>query len=698
MLLARDCDTGLNAEISYFIQSSDFDISGQGVVSPARPLDYERPNHMYEFLAVAVDKGTPPRTGTASIRIRLANVNDEAPVFSQAVYKTFLSEDAGPETLVAIVHAKDPDGDTVTYAITGGNEDSNFELDNQKGIIKVRRSPPPVLRGPQYVLNVTATDDNSAGGPLPLSSSAQVIVGINDINNNKPVFDECQNYSVSTWVLENQPPGTFVLRVHAHDADIGLNGDVKYGIMQRDGASSGFVIDPDTGVISTALTFDRERQREYSLSVTATDQAEEPLIGICQITVVIADQNDNDPKFENSRYQYFLREDTAVGTSFLRAAAHDDDQGTNAAISYSLSRQTPAYLQINPTTGWVYVNHPISQTSRITQKIIATDGGNRSSQVDLSVTITNVHNQPPQWEQPEYWVTIPENTVRDSKIVQGIPTHQPSRPAHLDAPAFTSHSSSQPTSSHGWTIKATSPLGDPRVTYNLEEGQVPETNMPVRFYLKPNRGDGSASILVAEPLDYESTRFFILRVRAQNVAAVPLASFATVYVNLTDVNDNVPFFMTSSYEATVPEGAEIGTSVAQVSASDLDSGPHGQVNYVILKDQSGDSQFFSINSHTGVIHTRATFDREQKGSYLIEVQSQDATESARPGQSGQPNTDTAYVRIFVTDVNDNAPSFSQAVYEISVEEDKEVGFIVMTVTANDEDEEGSARSHRSVSS
>lgn len=57
------------------------------------------------------------------------------------------------------------------------------------------------------------------------------------------------------------------------------------------------------GVISTTVSFDRERQREYTLSVTATDQAEEPLIGICQITVLIADQNDNDPKFENSRYQ-----------------------------------------------------------------------------------------------------------------------------------------------------------------------------------------------------------------------------------------------------------------------------------------------------------------------------------------------------------------------------------------------------------
>lgn len=57
----------------------------------------------------------------------------------------------------------------------------------------------------------------------------------------------------------------------------------------------------------------------------------------------------------------FLREDTPVGTSFLRAAAHDDDQGTNAAIMYSLTHQTPAYFHINPSTGWVYVSHPISQ-------------------------------------------------------------------------------------------------------------------------------------------------------------------------------------------------------------------------------------------------------------------------------------------------------------------------------------------------
>lgn len=58
-----------------------------------------------------------------------------------------------------------------------------------------------------------------------------------------------------------------------------------------------------TGVIVTARRFDRERQREYSITVTATDWAEEPLIGICQLAIQILDQNDNSPKFENLRYE-----------------------------------------------------------------------------------------------------------------------------------------------------------------------------------------------------------------------------------------------------------------------------------------------------------------------------------------------------------------------------------------------------------
>uniref|UniRef100_A0A672H8B9 Neural-cadherin-like n=1 Tax=Salarias fasciatus TaxID=181472 RepID=A0A672H8B9_SALFA len=664
-VLATDCDSGLNAELTYYTLSPDFSISPHGTVFPASRLDYERPNHLYEFVVMAVDSGDTPHSGTATVRVRMANVNDEAPEFSQPVYRTFVSEDAGPNTLVATVLAKDPDGDGIIYSITAGNEEGNFVIDSQKGLIRLRSTPLPKLQGLEYVLNVTATDDNASGGLHPLSSSAKVIVGVDDVNNNKPVFEECQQYREQASVLENQPTGTFVLQVHAVDADEGANGKVKYGLMHRDSAMPAFRIHPDTGVIVTSRRFDRERQREYSITVTATDWAEEPLIGICQLTIQILDQNDNSPKFENLRYEYFLREDTLVGTSFLRVAAHDDDFGTNAAITYSMSLEQPEYLQVNPVTGWVYVNQPISQRTYITRDIIAADGGNRNTSVELAVTITNVKNQPPQWEQDSYSVVIAENTARDTPIA---------------------------------TIKATSQLGDPRVTYNLEDGMVPETNMPVRFYLSPNREDGSASILVSEPLDYETTPFFSLRVRAQNVAAVPLAAFTTVYVNVTDVNDNVPFFTSSIYEASVTEGAQKGTSVLQVSAHDKDLGLNGEITYTLLSDSSGDHHLFRIDPEFGIIYTEAVFDREARSSYLLEVQSEDGQESARPGKNKQPNTDTAYVRVFISDVNDNKPLFAQRLYEVGVDENADVGLAIVTVSANDEDEGANAKLRYQITS
>ncbi|XP_055789881.1 neural-cadherin-like [Salvelinus fontinalis] len=664
-VLASDCDSGLNAELTYYTLSPDFSISPHGTIFPAGRLDYERHNHLYEFVVMAVDNGEEPHSGTATIRIRMANINDQTPEFSQTVYRTFVSEDAGPNTLVATVLAKDPDGDGIVYSITAGNEEGNFVIDSQKGLIRLRFTPVPKLQGLEYVLNVTATDDNASGGPHPLSATAWVIVGVDDVNNNKPIFEKCQQYREQAFVLENQPAGTFVLQVHAVDADEGANGKVKYGLMHRDSAIPAFRVHPDTGVIVTARRFDRERLREYSITVTATDWAEEPLIGICQLHVLILDQNDNSPKFENLRYEYFLREDTMIGTSFLRVAAHDDDFGTNAAVTYSISQEQPEYLRVNPVTGWVYVNQPISQRSYITREIMATDGGNRSTSVEMSVTITNVKNQPPQWEKDSYSVVIPENTARDTPIVM---------------------------------IKATSLLGDPRVTYNLEEGVVPETNMPVRFYLSPNREDGSASILVSEPLDYETTPSFSLRVRAQNLAAVPLAAFTTVYVNVTDVNDNVPFFTSSIYEASVMEGAKVGTMVLQVSAQDKDLAFNGQITYSLLSDSSGDHRLFRVDPELGSIYTEAVFDREAQGSYLLEVQSEDGMESARPGRNKQPNSDTAYVRVFISDVNDNKPVFAQRLYEVGVDEDADVGLAVVTVSANDEDEGANAKLRYQITS
>ncbi|KAJ3593894.1 hypothetical protein NHX12_006227, partial [Muraenolepis orangiensis] len=120
-------------------------------------------------------------------------------------------------------------------------------------LIRLCSSPPPRLQGVEYILNFTVTDNNTWG-------SAGAVL-------HSPSHRRCRQ---------------------------------GHGFMQ---AVPAFSIHPDTGVIVTARKFDRERQREYAVTVTATDQATDPLIGICQLNILILDQNDNSPKFENLRYK-----------------------------------------------------------------------------------------------------------------------------------------------------------------------------------------------------------------------------------------------------------------------------------------------------------------------------------------------------------------------------------------------------------
>ena len=63
-----------------------------------------------------------------------------------------------------------------------------------------------------------------------------------------------------------------------------------------------------------------------------------------------------------------------------------------------------------------------------------------------------------------------------------------------------------------------------------------------------------------------------------------------------------------------------------------------QITYSLLNDSSGDHHLFRIDPKHGIIYTEAVFDREARSSYLLEVQSEDGQESARPGKNKQPNT------------------------------------------------------------
>jgi cadherin EGF LAG seven-pass G-type receptor 1 len=92
---------------------------------------------------------------------------------------------------------------------------------------------------------------------------------VEDINDHKPVFEET---AYTTEVRESVSVGSTVLTVRASDKDAGKNGEILYSIKSQSSKPDVFRIDPKTGVVSTRLPLDREKEASHSLVVEATDQ------------------------------------------------------------------------------------------------------------------------------------------------------------------------------------------------------------------------------------------------------------------------------------------------------------------------------------------------------------------------------------------------------------------------------------------
>ena len=107
----------------------------------------------------------------------------------------------------------------------------------------------------------------------------------------------------------------------------------------------------------------------------------------------------------------------------------------------------------------------------------------------------------------------------------------------------------------------------------------------------------SGIIRTSEVLDRETTPHYWLTVYAQDHGAVPLHSTIEVFIEVEDVNDNVPLTVEPVYYPTVPENSKEGTSVVKIMAFDADESASKRLTYRIT---SGNPQgFFSINEATG---------------------------------------------------------------------------------------------------
>lgn len=669
---ATDADSGANAEIEYLVSDDHFSVDSSGIIVNNKQLDADNNNAYYEFVVTARDKGEPPKTGTATVRIYTKNKNDEEPKFSQQVYTPNVDENAGPNTLVTTVVASDKDGDNVRFRFVGGNTTSGqFVIEEITGVIRLHGKAISLDRD-KYELNVTALDDGACcpnGETTTHTSTAVVVVFITDVNDNKPVFKDCSMYNPK--VEEGAPNGSTVIKVQATDEDKGVNGQVKYSIVQQPNQKgTKFTVDEETGQVLTNKVFDREGDdgKFVSVTVKATDQGEPSLEGVCSFTVEITDVNDNPPLFDRQRYVENVKQDASIGTNILRVSASDEDADNNGAITYSLSSpnndQGLEYFEIQPESGWIVLKKPLDRDS-YRLRVRASDRGMQvlHADVDVELDVVDRNNKPPVWDANVYGpIHIKENVTVGTVVT---------------------------------SVKASSGIeNNPTVFYRLMPGSTAQTNKFHTFYLQ-QRAEKSvtwADIKVNHQLDYESIKEYNLTIRVENNGAQQLASEATVYIVLEDVNDEIPLF-TEREQETVLEGEPVGSKVTQVNAIDKDGTfPNNQVTYYVVdSDRNEGKDYFEINRETGEIFTKVMFDREKQGAYALEVEARDGAPSARPNSNGQPNSVTKFIRIGIADKNDNPPYFDKGLYEAEVDENEDIQHTVLTVTAKDHDESSRIR-------
>ncbi|NXT02126.1 PCDB4 protein, partial [Jacana jacana] len=401
---ARDKDVGSNGLQNYTVGSnSHFSITlgtgkdgiKYGELVLERQLDREE-QPLLNLLLTATDGGSPPRSGTAQVRIVVLDANDNVPAFSREVYEVRLAENSPREQLVVRVAAADPDEGSygkVRYAFTQILERSQqlFELNPDTGEIRVAGNL-DFEEVKSHEMMVRATD---GGG---LSAHCKVQVEVLDVNDNAP---EIALTSLSASIPEDAPPGTVVALFGVRDRDSGDNGRTECAI---DGDLP-FRLMPTFDnyyELRTDAALDRERTAEYNISITATDWGTTRLSSRKSILVQISDVNDNPPRFSQQIYTVSVTENNGPMLRIGSVNATDADTGRNARVTYALvepAGKEQRNVSVNSENGEVYILRPLDYEAvrAFEVTVCAADGGSPplSAQAVLRVVVRDENDNAP---------------------------------------------------------------------------------------------------------------------------------------------------------------------------------------------------------------------------------------------------------------------------------------------------------------
>ena len=629
-LQAVDNDLFPNAQV-FFEQvdgfNSPFSVLPDGLIIVAQPLNANVLNPVYSMVIRVTNVASPALSSEGTFTITIIDENNNAPQFiPSSMYETNISESLLPRFPVLRVSAIDQDTSSnaeIIYSFENPDTAAIFTIDAVSGEIfgEVSFDREAI---DTYDFAVVAVDH---GNP-PLSSVAQIKVNVEDANDNRPEFSMA---IYTAEITENASPGTSLLNITAQDRDAGSNAAILYSIVTMSEVmplnSLELVIDSITGMITVEASPDYELQQVVNFTVQATDQGEPQLTGTAVIQVTILDVNDNPPVFGQSRYRASVPENKSEEQCFVATVMADDlDSNHNGDVRYYFVGDTGPFV-IDEQSGNITTLSSLDFETNCSYMltVLALDNGfpSLNSTVIVDILVDPVPDIAPSFDQSSYMVLIHENLPVSTRLFQ-VSASDDDLEECLEAEQEQGMASGSGSLDIMLTTRSL-----PIIVYSLE-------NFQDVFTINSSTGE----IVTLVGLDRENVELFELLVRVTDEGG--LFDQVILSVSVIDVNDNIPMFLQSQYQAVINENALIETLVLQVMATDDDTLDEGALVYTLV----GQPAFFEINNQTGEVLVSGTINFETEGESV----SFSAVVSDTAGQSS-----SAVVTVTISDVNDVPP-------------------------------------------
>ncbi|XP_023559814.1 protocadherin beta-16-like [Octodon degus] len=610
--------------------------------------------------------------------LRVRDINDHSPVFSENKMVLKVMENSPLGSAFPLSNAVDLDIGSNTVQDYKISPNSYFRVGTRE-LSDGRKYPELLLEKeldreeePELRLTLTALD----GGSPPRSGTTQVHVEVLDTNDNAPEF---QQPIYKAQIPEDSPAGSLIITVYAHDLDSGVNGKVSYTLFQpSDHINKTLEIDRVTGEIRLRKQVDYETISSYEVDIKAIDEG--GLSGKCTLLLNVVDVNDNPPKVTMSALTRPIPENSPEMVVAVFSVS-DPDSGNNGKTIASIEDDLPFFLKHSGNSFYTLITQgALDREERADYNITitVTDLGSPSLKTQHTITlqVSDINDNAPTFTQSSYTLfkTMEARGLHFLRQRQVLILFFFWGVSWADA-GFGHYVVTEETERGSFVVSLPKDLG-----LGVEELAVRRTRVVFddnKQYLLLDFHTGD--LFTNEKLDREKLCgptepcMLYFKILMDN----PFQIFQAE-LRVTDINDHSPAFQDKEMVLKILENTAQGTAFRLARAQDPDGGLNGIQNYTI-----NFNVFFhiKINEDEGMVYPELVLD---KALDWEEQQELSLTLTAIDG--GSPSrTGTATIRIVVLDINDNAPQFSEELYETQVPENSPVGCLIVKVSADDID-------------